>query len=86
MATLADIFMGGADTTNNQLEWLFFFIGYEPEWQEKLRDEIVAVHGSGDDDQDDQDFVTTNKMDQTPLTEAFILETLRQDRLLNYYT
>ncbi len=35
---LGDIFMGGSDTTNNQMEWAMLYLAYNPDWQERIRD------------------------------------------------
>jgi len=43
--SLMNIMAAGAETTSNQLDWAFFFLGKYPEVQKKVYDEIMSVVG-----------------------------------------
>ena len=60
----------GFDTIASTLQWAVLFLMTNPEWQEKVHEEIRAKYGLTKD----PDF---NDMSELPLTEATILETMR---------
>ncbi|OXA41279.1 Cytochrome P450 2J5 [Folsomia candida] len=46
LATLADIYFGGTDTTSTTLTWLILYVSKMPEIQKKLQDEIESITGN----------------------------------------
>lgn len=60
----------GFDTIASTLQWAILFLVTNPEWQEKVQREVHAKYGFTKD----PDF---NDLSELPMTEAFILETMR---------
>ena len=44
-ATILDLFIGGADTSQQTFQWMLLFVAYYPETQQKLRQEIESEIG-----------------------------------------
>ncbi len=59
--------MTGADTTNNQMEWVILCVANFPQVQERLREEIIEAFGR-------QDTPVLADIDKVPYVEAFLME------------
>ncbi|KAL5198597.1 hypothetical protein ABZP36_002109 [Zizania latifolia] len=66
-------FFAGQDTTSHLLTWTMFLLSTHPDWQEKLREEVVRECGGGDADQ----LPTYDMLCKLKLMNLFLLETLR---------
>ena len=66
---LGVFFLAGHETTASVLTWAFYVLADQPQWRERLRDEIGEVVGDGR--------MTFEHTRQLPLTKAFFKETLR---------
>jgi cytochrome P450 len=66
---LGVFFLAGHETTASVLTWAFYVLADQPQWRERLRDEIGQVVGDGR--------MTFEHTRQLPLTKAFFKETLR---------
>ncbi|XP_006657629.1 cytochrome P450 709B1-like [Oryza brachyantha] len=62
-------FFAGNDTTSRLLTWTMFLLATHPEWQEKLREEVVTECGS--------EVLTGDMLNKWKLVNMFLLETLR---------
>ncbi|XP_045194438.2 cytochrome P450 1A1-like [Mercenaria mercenaria] len=70
MTTLQELIGAGFDTIASTLQWSILYLMTNPEWQEKVHQEIHTTYGS-DKDPDVAD------LSELPYTEATILETMR---------
>jgi PHYB activation tagged suppressor 1 len=62
-------FFAGHDTTSHLLTWTMFLLSTRPEWQEKLREEVLAECGD--------EVPTGDTLSKLKLVNMFLLETLR---------
>ncbi|CAD6216955.1 unnamed protein product [Miscanthus lutarioriparius] len=66
-------FFAGQETTSHLLTWVMFLLSTHPEWQEKLRAEVLRECGGGRD----RRAPTHDMLGKLKLMNLFILETLR---------
>jgi len=62
-------FFAGHDTSSHLLTWTMFLLSTHPEWQEKLREEVMGECGS--------EVPTGDMLNRLKLVNMFLLETLR---------
>ncbi|XP_047066369.1 cytochrome P450 709B2-like [Lolium rigidum] len=62
-------FFAGHDTSSHLLTWTMFLLSTHPEWQEKLREEVLTECGN--------DVPTGDMLNKLKLVNMFLLETLR---------
>ena len=62
-------FFAGHDTSSHLLTWTMFLLSTHPEWQEKLREEVLRECGNG--------VPTGDMLNKLQLVNMFLLETLR---------
>ncbi|KAK1678565.1 hypothetical protein QYE76_039413 [Lolium multiflorum] len=62
-------FFAGHDTSSHLLTWTMFLLSTHPEWQEKLREEVLTECGN--------DVPTGDMLNKLQLVNMFLLETLR---------
>lgn len=62
-------FFAGHETTSNLLNWALFLLAIHPEWQEKLRNEVISVCGT--------DIPDADMLSRLKLMTMVIYETLR---------
>uniref|UniRef100_A0ACD5YY77 Uncharacterized protein n=1 Tax=Avena sativa TaxID=4498 RepID=A0ACD5YY77_AVESA len=62
-------FFAGHDTSSHLLTWTMFLLSTHPEWQEKLREEVLGECGS--------EVPTGDMLNRLKLVNMFLLETLR---------
>ncbi|VAH43419.1 unnamed protein product [Triticum turgidum subsp. durum] len=62
-------FFAGHDTSSHLLTWTMFLLSTHPEWQEKLREEVLRECGNG--------APTGDMLNKLQLVNMFLLETLR---------
>jgi cytochrome P450 len=75
LASVANLFVAGTDTTATTLRWAIFFMAYNPEFQEKVYQELINENSG----RSLFDYADRTKL---PYTEAVILETQRVANLL----
>ena len=66
---LGVVFLAGHETTASALTWAFYILAAQPQWLERLREEIDRVAGDAP--------ITFELTRQLPLVKAFFKETLR---------
>ena len=71
--TAMDFFIGGSDTTANELNWAMLYMIQNPNIQSKVRQEIKSVIGSRGTKMSDRE--------STPYTEAVLLEVMRKGNI-----
>ncbi|KAL6657034.1 hypothetical protein ACP70R_004814 [Stipagrostis hirtigluma subsp. patula] len=64
-------FFAGQETTSHLLTWTMFLLSTHPEWQDKLREEVLRECGGGDR------IPTHDMLNKLKLVNLFLLETLR---------
>ncbi|KAL6841748.1 hypothetical protein ACP4OV_028260 [Aristida adscensionis] len=64
-------FFAGQETTSHLLTWAMFLLSTHPEWQDRLRDEVLRECGQGDW------APTYDMLNKLKLMNLFLLETLR---------
>ncbi|MBA2127164.1 cytochrome P450 [Hyphomicrobium methylovorum] len=66
---LTTFLLAGHETTAKALTWSLYLLARAPEWQDRLREEIRGVTGSG--------AITAETIAQLPLTARFLKESMR---------
>ncbi|KAJ1292072.1 hypothetical protein BS78_02G364100 [Paspalum vaginatum] len=66
-------FFAGQETTSHLLTWAMFLLSTHPDWQHKLREEVLRECGGRDDDR----APTYDMLNKLKLMNLFVLETLR---------
>lgn len=68
---------GGQETTATTLSWLVKYFSTNPEIQRQLHKEVIGVFGSDSNDAFQVDLEQLDNIEQMPILEAVVVETLR---------
>lgn len=74
ITSVFNLFVAGTDTTATTLRWALFYMAHNPEWQEKVYNEILK-ETSG------QSLLNYSDRIKLPLTDATLMETQRMANL-----
>lgn len=77
MLGLLNKISAGQDTTATTLSWLVKYLPTDPEIQRQLHKEVTAVFGSDSDDAFQVALEQFDNVEQLPVLEAVVVETLR---------
>lgn len=76
LTSVSNLFIAGTDTTATTLRWAIFYLAHNPEWQDKIFEEIRSQIG------EERTLLAYADRTKLPLTEAVIMETQRMANLV----